>query len=69
MRKNTMQGINFIVNDQQKQIAVVIDLEKYGKLWEDFYDNMLAKQRKDEPRESLDDFKAELLQQGKLKNA
>ena len=64
-----MQGINFIVDDQQKQIAVVIDLKKYGELWEDFYDNMLAVQRKNEPRDYLDDFKAELLQQGKLKHA
>ncbi len=59
-----MQGINFIVDDQQKQVAVVIDLNKYGKLWEDFYDSLLAAQRKDEPRESLDSFKAELLLQG-----
>ncbi len=61
-----MQGINFIVDDEQKQVAVVIDLKKYGELWEDFYDTLIATQRKDEPRESLDNFKAELLQQNKL---
>jgi hypothetical protein len=63
-----MQGINFIVDGQQTQLAVVIDLKIYGELWEDFYDNMLAMQRQDEPRDSLDNFKAELLQQGKLKH-
>jgi len=63
-----MQGINFIVDGQQTQVAVVIDLKMYGELWEDFYDNLLAMQRKDEPRDSLENFKAELLQQGKLKH-
>ncbi|SEH06125.1 hypothetical protein [Candidatus Venteria ishoeyi] len=63
-----MQGINFIVNDQQEKVAVVIDLQNYAELWEDFYDSLLAKQRKDEPRESLADFKAQLIQQGKLDN-
>jgi PHD/YefM family antitoxin component YafN of YafNO toxin-antitoxin module len=60
------EGINFIVDGQQKQVAVVIDLDKYGQLWEDFYDNILAIQRQDESRESLSNFKAELLQQHKL---
>ncbi|MDM8565753.1 hypothetical protein QUF74_08880 [Candidatus Halobeggiatoa sp. HSG11] len=60
------EGINFIVDGEQKQVAVVIDLDKYGQLWEDFYDNILAIQRQDESRESLSNFKAELLQQDKL---
>ncbi len=64
-----MQGINFIVDEQKQKVAVVIDLKKYGDLWEDFYDALLAAQRKDEPRESLESFKAELLEKGKLKHA
>ena len=63
-----MQGISFIVDDQQRQVAVVIDLEKYGELWEDFYDSILAVQRKDEPRDSLSNVKAQLLLQSKLKH-
>jgi hypothetical protein len=66
LRNHPMQGINFIVDDQSKKIAVVIDLEKYGELWEDFYDNLLVTQRKNEPRESLESVKASLLKQGKL---
>ncbi len=64
-----MQGINFVVDDKQQQVAVVIDLQQYGDLWEDFYDSLIAAKRKDEPRESLADFKSELIQQGKLKHA
>ncbi len=33
--------------------AVMIDLKKYGELWEDFYDGLTAKKREKEPRESL----------------
>ena len=31
----------------------MIDLKKNKALWEDFYDAALARQRADEPRESL----------------
>ena len=30
------------------------DLKKQSRLWEDFYDRALAKQRASEPRESID---------------
>ncbi|HMT10234.1 MAG TPA: hypothetical protein PKA39_01265 [Ignavibacteria bacterium] len=48
-----MTGINFVINDKGKKSAVVIDLKKHGKLWEDFYDALKVKQRKNEPRETL----------------
>ena len=61
-----MQGIQFQINEQGRKTAVVIDLERYGELWEDFYDTLVAETRADEPRESLADVKAHLLAQGKL---
>ena len=33
-----MKGIQYLVNDEGKKTAVLIDLEEYGKLWEDFQD-------------------------------
>lgn len=42
-----MKGINFLTNDQDQKVAVQIDLEKYGELWEDFYDVLVAEIRKD----------------------
>ena len=48
-----MTGINFVINDNGKKSAVVIDLKKHGRLWEDFYDALKVKQRKNEPRETL----------------
>lgn len=49
-----MKGIQFLTDEKGKKTAVQIDLKKYGELWEDFCDNIVADQRADEPRESLE---------------
>lgn len=61
-----MEGIQFVTNASGEKTAVLIDLQMYGELWEDFYDSILAQQRKDEPRESLEDVRKALMAQGKL---
>ena len=61
-----MKGINFLTNDQDQKVAVQIDLEKYGELWEDFYDGLVAEIRKDEESVPLDDVIKELKEEGKL---
>lgn len=48
-----MSGISFLVNERGEKTAAVIDLQKRGELWEDFYDTLLAESRAREPRESL----------------
>ena len=55
-----MEGIHFLVNDKGEKTAVVIDLKKYGDLWEDFYDILVARLRADEPRESIESVKRKL---------
>jgi hypothetical protein len=57
-----MKGINFVVDEQDNKTAVIIDLKEYGELWEDFYDTLLAIQRKNEPRESFESVKAMLFE-------
>ena len=47
-------GIRFVTDEKGQKVAVQINLKKLGEIWEDFYDNLLAKQRADEPRESLE---------------
>ena len=49
-----MSGIQFVVDEQGHKTAVVIDLKKHSRIWEDFHDALLARSRKNEPRESLD---------------
>lgn len=50
-------GIQFITNEKGEKTAVVIDLERHGDLWEDFYDTLIARERAGEPRESLESVK------------
>jgi hypothetical protein len=61
-----LEGIQFVTNVEGERTAVLIDLKRYGELWEDFYDALIARQRADEPRESLESVREALEQQGKL---
>lgn len=61
-----MEGIQFVVDNKGKKIAVLIDLKKYGELWEDIYDSLIARQRAAEPREPLESVRKRLGRQGKL---
>lgn len=61
-----MEGIQFVTNDKGDKTAVLIDLRKYGELWEDIYDSLTARQRAREPRESLQSVKKRLRKQAKL---
>jgi RNase adaptor protein for sRNA GlmZ degradation len=61
-----MEGIQYVTNDKGERVAVQIDLRKYGDLWEDVYDTLIARKRAKEPRESLDSVKKRLIKQSKL---
>jgi len=61
-----MEGIQYVTNDKGQKVAVMIDLKKYGELWEDFYDSLTARLRAKEPRETLESAKKRLRKQGKL---
>ncbi len=56
-----MKGVQFVVDDQGERTAVVIDLSVHGELWEDFLDAALAKDRRNEPRESLEQVRRKVL--------
>jgi len=55
-----IRGVQYVVDDRGKPTAVVIDLRRHRKLWEDFYDRSLSESRRDEPRETLESVKARL---------
>ena len=55
-----MKGIEYLVDDSGNRKAVLIDLMEHGELWEDFYDSLLAQERADEPRETLEELKQRL---------
>ena len=56
-----MKGVEFVVDEEGKKKAVLIDLKKHGEIWEDFYDTLQAKERESEPRESLQEVKRKVL--------
>ena len=55
-----MQGIQYVMNEKGRKIAVQIDLKIYGDLWEDFYDVLTARARVREQRETFEYVKARL---------
>jgi hypothetical protein len=60
-----MEGIQFVIDDKGDKVPVLIDLKKYGEIWENFHDVLIARLRANEPRESLESVKKRLRQQGK----
>jgi len=54
-----MSGIAFMVDERGRKTAV-IDLQRHGRTWEDFYDTLMAGSRAHEPRESLASVKRRL---------
>jgi len=61
-------GIQFVVDEHGDKTAVQINLKEHGELWEDFYDALLAQARANEPRESLEEVRRRLKEQGKLRD-
>ena len=61
----TLEGVQFVTDASGKRTAVMLDLDRYGELWEDIYDILLARERENEPRESLEDVEKLLIFEGK----
>lgn len=62
-----MKGIEYVVDAKGKKKAVVVDLKVHGNAWEDFYDNLVADMRVNEPRVSLTSVKAKLKKKRKTR--
>jgi hypothetical protein len=61
-----IKGVQFVTDSSGHKVAVLLDLEQWGDVWEDIYDSMIAKERSDEPRMKLEDFEDELRREGLL---
>ena len=65
-----MKGVSYVTDQQNKRIAVQIELkllEKYEEQLQDLIDGIIAESRKDEKRIPLDKVIRGLKQSGKLK--
>ena len=52
-----MKGVSYLTDDAGNRTAVVLDLRRHRRLWEDVYDRMLVESRRSEPRVSLDEMR------------
>jgi len=43
-----MNGIQYMVDEKGRKVAVQIDLKKYGSPWEDFWDGLISESRRKE---------------------
>jgi hypothetical protein len=55
-----LKGVQYVIDSSGKRVAVLISLEEWGKIWEDFYDVLVSESRKDEPTVSWETLKAEM---------
>ncbi len=56
----SIRGVQFLSDAAGKKTAVLIDLRRYRRIWEDIYDAIVAESRKDEPRVPWEDVKRQL---------
>ena len=52
-----MEGILYLTDDENNKRFVQIDLEKYGELWSEFYDILIAESRKNDEKIPLKEVK------------
>ena len=64
-----MRGIQFLVNEDGEKTAVLLDLQEWGDLWEDFYDILVSRARAEEGTVSWNDLEAELDQENATNGA
>ena len=53
-----MNGIQFVIDDKGRKVAVQIDLKKYGAIWEDIWDGLVSESRRREKGIPWDEVKA-----------
>jgi hypothetical protein len=55
-----MKGVSYLVDDEGRKTAVILDLRKHRGLWQDIHDRLLIESRRSEPRESLEQVRKRL---------
>ncbi|HVA48223.1 MAG TPA: hypothetical protein VNH11_17795 [Pirellulales bacterium] len=54
-----MKGVSYVMDEKGEPQAVLIDLARHRRIWEDFQDLLVSRSRRKEPRESLADVEVE----------
>ena len=61
----TMTGIKFITDEKGRRTDVVINLRRYSKELEDFFDHLVFEERKQEENVSFEKVLDDLKQEGR----
>lgn len=61
----SIEGIDFVTDENKNEVAVLIDLKKHRAIWEDFYSILIAEEREKEPKRSYREFRKEFLNKAK----
>ena len=59
-KEGAMTGVSYLINDAGEKTAVILDLRRHRRLWEDIHDRLLIESRRHETRESLDQVRRRL---------
>ena len=61
-----MKGVQYVFDQEGDIQAVIIDVKKHRRLWEDIQDILVARQRRKEKPIPLEQVKKSLREKGKL---
>ncbi|MBI2807044.1 MAG: hypothetical protein HYX68_18840 [Planctomycetes bacterium] len=61
-----MKGVKYVLDDRGEVDAVIIDVKKHRKLWEDIKDILVARERRKETPVPFEEVKKRLREKGKL---
>jgi hypothetical protein len=56
-----MSGIQFVMDEKGRKVAVQIDLRKHRAIWEDFWDGLVAESRLAEKSVPYEQYRARRL--------
>ena len=56
-----MRGIRFVVDEKGRRVALLIDLEKHGAIWEGFWDGLVSESRRNEKSIPYEQYRAKRL--------
>ena len=53
-----MTGIQFVTDEKGRKVGVLIDVKKYGAVWEDFRDGLISESRRKEKGIPYEQYRA-----------
>ena len=53
-----MTGIQYVTDEKGRKVAVQIDLKKYGEIWEDLKDGIIAESRRKEKTTPYEQYRS-----------